>query len=284
MATWRPDRSGYEGEDSGPSVGEWLYCLKKTAPGDRQAIWSGIHGKGIIAVVDFSGDVRPRTANAHANASRRLYEGWGLTTPLDHPIDVVTARTHPVLCRRFAGKGAKALIGPLSLERDVAEAIEQCAGGLPPPATFQAHPADWDQLGLNWSGERLPPERIVEEIVANKARVARKLGFRSAVVAQKHLANGRRPDLWCDAGVVGDAKNQVTAAWGPQQIEEYIDQCDRQWPAHRWRGVLVQGIPEMAPNALPRLMSSRHADRIEVWAITRRRSVGRKLQRLFPLG
>jgi hypothetical protein len=268
VSTWLPQRSGYgatEERDLSAGEGEWLYCLKHTQPGDRQAVWSGVHGRGIIAVVDFSGDVRPRTAG-----NRRLYEGWGRVTPLGTPIDVDTARHHPVLSRAFG----RPIQGVQALGPDVGAAIGEVAGGLPPKATFDEHAARWDEEGGDWSGHRIPPEAIVEAIVLRRSRIARLVGFPSQVNPsgkKQRLGNGRCPDLWCTDGVVGDAKNQVTAAWGPAQIEDYIDQCDVQWPHHEWRGVLVQGEPEMAPNAEPRLRASRYADRIQVWRVRKRR-------------
>lgn len=117
-------------------------------------------------------------------------------------------------------------------------------------------------------------------------KIARRLGFPSPVNpnrTKQRLPNGRWPDLWCEDGVVGEVKNQVTARWGPDQIEDYIEQCDARWPAHRWRGILVQGQPDMAPNALSRLADSRCRDRIEVWAVTEAtRGVGHEVARLFP--
>ncbi len=118
----------------------------------------------------------------------------------------------------------------------------------------------------------------------NRGRIARKLGFSSKVRTQYTLPSRKnRPDLWCDAGVVGDAKNQVHADWGPEQIERYIDECQEVWPKHKWRGVLFQGEPEMAPNALKRLEASRYRDRIEVWSVRRRRrGLPVATQKLFP--
>ena len=59
----------------GASDGQWLYCLKFTEPGDRQIVWTGKHGDGLVAVVDFNGAVRLRSGG-------RLYEGWGRVTGL----------------------------------------------------------------------------------------------------------------------------------------------------------------------------------------------------------
>jgi hypothetical protein len=164
----------------------------------------------------------------------------------------------------------------------VAQAISDCAGGLPRAASFEGFEADWHEESGEWGRYSLPPEAIVEGIVLDKDRVARKLGFLSRVTRQQPLSNGRRPDLWCADGVVGEVKNQVTARWGPEQIEDYIEQCDLQWPEHRWRGVLVQGEPEMAPNALPRLKSSRYRRRLEVWTVQKKGRLRITVDQLFP--
>ena len=133
-----------------------------------------------------------------------------------------------------------------AVDSEVAHAISDAAGGLPPIASFEGHEADWDQLGGNWSGERLPLEAIAENIVLDRNRVARRLGFPSQVNPggrKQRLLDGTIPDLWCAEGVVGEVKNQITAQWGPAQLENYIDQCDAQWPEYKWRGLLVQGVP-----------------------------------------
>jgi hypothetical protein len=157
-----------------------------------------------------------------------------------------------------------------ALTHEEGQAISDCARGLPAAASFKGHEADWREGGGDWGRHNLPPEAIAEDIVLDRARIARKLGFPSPVNPEgvkKRLANGRYPDLWCAEGVVGEVKNQVTARWGPDQIEDYIAQCDRQWPHYRWRGILVQGQPEMAPNARPRLSASGYRRRLEVWTV-----------------
>lgn len=275
VCTWLPERSGYEGGIHEVDAGEWLYCLKGTEPGDRQVVWSGVHGKGIIAVVDFSGEVRRRSS------SGRLYEGWGLVSPLPRPVSVARVQSNHLLARFFA----QPIQGVKTIDEDVARAIAEVAGGLPKAPSFDGE-ADWDEGGGNWSGERLPPEKITEDLVLNEHRVAGKLGLPPPVNpngTKVRLPNGKIPDLWCESGVVGDVKNQVTARWGPEQLEGYIEQCDLEWPAHQWRGLLVQGEPEMAPNALPRLQQSRYRERIEVWLVSkRRRGPGHHVKRLFP--
>jgi hypothetical protein len=143
VCTWLFERSGYDGTRQGVSDGQWLYCLKSTRRGDRQAVWSGIDGRGIIAVVDFSGDVRLRTNPAQS----RLYEGWGRITALPKPVSVLTAQRHGVLKRCFG----RSVQGVQRLDPEVARAIRDCVGGLPPAAGFRDHGPDWDALGGDWS-------------------------------------------------------------------------------------------------------------------------------------
>ena len=275
--TWLPERSGFDGTARLSAKPEWLRCLRDTAPGDRLLVWSGRDGRGLIAVVDFSGEVRQCS---EVSPSSGCYEGWGVVTNLVRPISATDALAHPVISRALKGSIQR----PRRLSADAGEAVEALAE-LPPTARI-ADPADWAQPGGDWAARRLPPERIVEEIVLNRRRVARRLGFPERVNPdgkKKRLANGTYPDLWCAQGVVGDAKNQVSAKWGPEQIAGYIDECNRQWPrAGGWRGILVQGEREMAPNALPALKKNRHAKQIEVWHVSERRLVGHRIERLYP--
>src|ERR1700683_1756880 len=98
VCTWLERESDFDPDprDRGASGGQWLYCSKSTAPGDRQAIWSGVGGNGIVAVVDFSGEVRPRSDGAKG------YEGWGRVTNLRRQVSVDRAQSDPVLARRFS--------------------------------------------------------------------------------------------------------------------------------------------------------------------------------------
>jgi hypothetical protein len=284
VVTWLTERSGYDEADlSEPALGEWLYCLKNTRPGDRQVVWAGTHGAGIVGVVDF-GATEPRLReDGGGKVKPGRYEAWGAYTPLAEPIPIERLQADPALAERFAGSGLKALIGPISLTEEQAVAIDRLAGGLPPAADPGA--VDEQQAGGSWSGSRLPPEVITEVIVHDRGRVARRLGFRGKVDRQKVLGNGKRPDLWCREGVVGEVKNLVGLDWGPAQLEGYLAQCDRQWPQQApWKGRLIQGQPELAGGVRRRLEASSDAHRIELWAVTERRFPRRTYRtvRLFP--
>ena len=243
-------------------------------------VWSGVHGDGIIGVVDFSGEVRPRQ-DLKRGGNRRGYEGWSRSRWLPRPVSVGVAQWHSALRKLFA----QPIQSVWSLTPEEARAISDLAGGLPPAARFEGYEVDWEIESGDWGRWRLPPEAIVEGIVLNEHGIARKLGFPSRVNPAGHkrrLLNGRYPDLWCPDGVVGEVKNQVTARWGPDQVEDYIEQCDLQWPAHEWRGVLVQGELDMAPNAFSRLKRSQYRRRLEVWTVRQDRSGGVTVDQLFP--
>jgi hypothetical protein len=157
---------------------------------------------------------------------------------------------------------------------------------MPAAASFDGFPADWDEEGGDWATlRRLPPEAISEQIVLDKRRLATRLGFTSQVNpgGKKHrLPSGRVPDLWCEERVVGEVKNRITATWRPRQIEDYIKECEATYGG-KWRGVLVQGEPDMAPNALPRLTKSLYNDRITAWTVYRRKLTRTAVaRRLFP--
>jgi hypothetical protein len=172
----------WKGQDIDPADGlyngaQWLHCLKDTQLGDRQAVWTGVDGDGIVAVVDFNGDVRPREDVANK------YEGWGRVTTLARPISVEEVRAHPALGPLFQAS----IQSVLALADEEGRAISEYSGGLPVRATFDGYDTDWAEEGSSWSRMSLPPERIVEDLVGTKSRIARKIGFRSGVEVQKIL-------------------------------------------------------------------------------------------------
>jgi hypothetical protein len=284
VCTWLPERSGFEAEPEREeaSDGQWLYCLKYTEPGDRQIVWQGSRGDGIVALVDFNGEVRRRR---HPEGGRPMdkYEGWGRITSLRVSIPVEEVRAHPALAGLFGGP----IQSVTGLTDEEAGAIVELVEGLPPAPEFEEGETDHGEEGGKWGPRTLPREVITEEIVLNRARIAKRLGFPSPVnpgARKKRLGNGRYPDVWCADGVVGEVKNQVTADWGPGQIEDYIRQCDEEWPEFEWKGVLVQGEEEMAPNAERRLEASPYIDRIEVFSVREARPGRVEVEWLFSEG
>jgi hypothetical protein len=237
------------------SDGQWLYCLKYTEPGDRQIVWTGKYGDGLVAVVDFSGAVRPRPGG-------RLYEGWGRVTDLLSPVAAEVVLRHRLIAPRF-----RHLQSVSGLDKKDAQAIADLVGRLPLAPGFDGHAEDWTEIGGTWAGRMLDPESLAEEIVAEESEISRELGFPSTPVRQKSLSRSDRADLWCPEGVVGEVKNLVTSKWGPGQIERYLRTCDERWPQHEWKGVLVQGADYLSPSAERRLASSDFSDRISLWTV-----------------
>ncbi len=139
LVTWLSRRSGFDAttSDSADS-GQWLYCLKGTARGDRQAVWSGVGGDGLIAVVDFEGSVRRRSGS-----SRGLYEGWGRITRLARPVEVDAVRRHPVLSHTFSS----AVQNCRAIDAETGAAISECAGGLPSAPDLTVLQPDWREAG-----------------------------------------------------------------------------------------------------------------------------------------
>ena len=219
------------GDDPEPRS-EFLWCLKATQPGDRQIVWEGSGGRGLIAVVDFGEPTRRLRSGR--------YERWATATPLVPPISRAQLLADPMLAARLTGAGASALQGgPIRLTQEQGQAILRVAGGLPRANVPQDKPRkqdlddEWD-----WVGEHdLPPEKLLEIEIADKPRLWKQLGFPTRPALQTRLPSGRRPDLLAP-GIVGDVKRRVRANDGPAQIERYIDELAECRPNEApWRGL-----------------------------------------------
>jgi hypothetical protein len=105
------------------------------------------------------------------------YEGWGRITSLRRPISVVDVRGHPDLAGLFGGS----IQSVTGLTDEEAEAIGELAGELPPAPDFEDDETDHGEEGGKWGPRTLPREIITEEIVLNRWRIAKRLGFPSAV-------------------------------------------------------------------------------------------------------
>jgi hypothetical protein len=254
---WNQENYVRDSDDSGSgaSDGQWLYCLKFTEPGDRQVVWTGKYGDGLVAVVDFNGAVRLRSGG-------RLYEGWGRVTDLRPLIAAEVVLSHPVAGPRF--KHLQSVVG---LDGTEVREIGVLLGRLPLAPGFADQSEDWDESGGTWAGQTWDPESLAEEAVAQDPELAALLGFPSLPIRQKTLSNTDRADLWCPEGVVGEVKNLVTSKWGPDQIERYLRTCDERWPEHEWKGILVQGADYLSPSAERRLADSDFSDRISLWTV-----------------
>src|SRR5450755_735406 len=166
VIVWNPENIGPGGADTG----EYLRCLKDTLPGDRQIVWEGRRGRGIVGVVDF-GDYR-------RVVGRGVYERWGRYTPLSTLIPREHVLQDPVLGRRFGSPGAKGLQGNvIRLTSAEAQAVEGLSGGLPEQRKPTGEPYGDEDI-IDWSrAEGLPVEVIIETAAATNRRVWKKLGF-----------------------------------------------------------------------------------------------------------
>lgn len=125
-ATWLPPNYTGAG-DPDIGEGEWLRCLKETGPTERLAVWEGVAGRGLVAVVDFAKQRRAPTT--------RVHEGWGRLQRLSPPIGPDALASEPLLAERFLGRRARGLQGsPNRLSVEEGEAIARVAVRLPPRA------------------------------------------------------------------------------------------------------------------------------------------------------
>lgn len=229
--------------------GEYLRCLKDTLPGDRQVVWEGRHGRGIVGVVDF-GDYR-------RGVRRGVYERWVRYTSLSPVSSRERVLVDPVLGLRFGPAGAKGLQGnAIRLTPTEAYASEVLAGGLPEQRLPSDRPYG-DEDVIDWTGaEGLPVEVIIETAAATSRRVWRKLRFSERPRTQVSVPGAARPDLLAP-GVVGDAKRRVRRDDGPAQIKRYLDALSKQQPQHApWRGVLIQHADDLDRAAVAELRAS----------------------------
>lgn len=253
--TWHPQNIGAW---EGPPQPEFLRCLKATAPGDRQVVWEGAQGRGLVAVVDFGEPLRRTRSGA--------YERWAVVSFLDSPVSIEAVRAHPVLARRFTGAGARALQGnPIRLTSEEGQAIQDVAGALP-PLRMPAMTPRGREPEEEWTGnEGWPREELLEVVVSEERRLWRRLGFPEAPQRQRRLPSGLRPDLLAP-GVVGDAKKRVGRHDGPAQVERYVAELSRIRPQEGpWRGVLIQHAPDLDDAAWERLEAS--PVEIAVWSL-----------------
>jgi hypothetical protein len=240
--------------DSGE--GQFLYALKDTQPGDRQVVWEGGSERGIIAVVDF---VAPVVCVAG------IYYAWGATTKLSAPLTHDRLRAVPVLADRFFGGGRHWLQGRAKrLPLEIAEAIEQLAGGLPPQRTPSGDPthAPTDR----WFGAMdIDPESVFELAVLASRALWRKIGFPSAPIAQVRISPRDRPDL-LSPGVVGEVKRRIVSK-DVGQLERYLDELELSRPRENgWRGVLIHA-GELSPAITARADKSTRSAQIEIWQL-----------------
>jgi hypothetical protein len=247
----------WDGSDSDPGCGQWLWCMKDTTAGTRQFI---VDEEAVVAVVTFAPWVR------HPRA--RLYEGWGSITRLANPVSRGMLLRDPRTRGRFDERGQHALQGgPIRLSRLESKAIIELAGGLPRTLIPQ-HEPDYSEEPSLWVGSHgLAPEAYIEAAVAATPRLWRELGFPSAPRRQRRLGDAGRPDLLA-GDVVGEAKREVRVRDGAiEQLERYLDFLHRRHgrQLHGLKGVLFQCAERTNDAVINRLRASRY--RLELWAV-----------------
>jgi hypothetical protein len=259
LATWMSWNLAAESDATGDPL--FLHALRATQAGDRQLIWEGGGGRGIIAVVDFSHE------QLH-DGSR--WRSWGRTTVLPVPVGRAALATVPALESRFFGRGAPSLQGGLlRLPEAEAHAIDRLAGGLPPRRPPQRPPRAGEPLH-RWLGSLgIDPEKTFELAIHSSPRLWRRIGFPEAPIMQERLTSpGEPPDVpdLYSPGVIGEVKRIVTAQDGPDQVARYLRRLTRDRPEHApWRAVLIQGDGRLNPAAQRRLEDLDLP--ITVWAI-----------------
>ena len=237
--------------------------LRGTVAGDRQVVWEGGGGRGIIAVVDF-GDPK-----LHVNSRWR---SWGVSTQLERRIPPVALRSDPVLAKRFSAQGMKSLQGlPKRLSQEEAAALDRLAGGLPAQRLPGRLPRAGEPVD-DWFGSiDLDPEKTFELAVHTSRYLWQRIGFPEAPVVQQRLPSRtpRDPILIFDllaSGVVGELKRSLSPENGPGQIERYLARLEQSRPADSpWRGKLIHGDEVLSAAVRQRL--DRTTAPIEVWAV-----------------
>lgn len=261
LATWMSHH--VLGDDERTDDPQFLYALCATTEGDRQVIWEGGGGRGIVAVVDFS---------HHQMHGGTRWFAWGRSSMLTVPVGPEALRTVPELNERFFGRNRTSLQGGvLGLPEAEAAAIDQLAGGLPPQRLPQRPPQIGEPLH-RWLGRiGIDPEKTFELAVHTSPLLWRELGFPEPPTMQVRLDSpGRRTDIidLYSPGIIGEVKRVVTARDGPDQVARYLARLNRERrELGPWRAVLIQGAERLNPAARQRL--DELGLPIEVWAVTR---------------
>lgn len=265
--TWRAKHVDVDGPDDP----QFLRALKGTRRGERQLVLEAESRRGVIGVVDFSGEEArdPETGQ---------YFNWGSTTLLDEPVTERVLEANALLWKQFSNRHG----GPKRLPDAAAAELERLLGGFPVRHLPSVDPTERDDLWL-WPGVRdRQPEAPIERRFRSERALWKKVGF-TVAPTKPFLANGRRPDLFSRVDrLVGDVKNEVRVEWGPEQVEDYLDTVDTTETGPQcWRGILIHEAPTLSHAASERIAASRHADRIEVWTLERSRARWR-MRRQFP--
>lgn len=218
-----------EGDDP---FGQWLSCLRSTEAGDRQFIWQGSSGRGIVALVTFSGVLRNEGA----------IEGWASYFGFESPLSWEALRSHPATAYRFGPRGIKALQGSaIRLSEAESEAIVDMLGGLP-ETELPILPPDFLAEVVPWSSVKgLPAEQFIELAIHRIRRLWRSLGLDGPPRRQETWKPVGRVDL-VRGNTVIEVKKAVSVDNGPAQIERYLSHLTKRLRVGPGgvRGILVQ--------------------------------------------
>lgn len=252
ITTW--DASNF-GEPDG--YGQWLPCLKTTLRGDRQFIWEGSSGRGIVGIVTYSGEIR--------NAGG--WKGWGVYEEfqdcLTHQHLLGNASTR----NRFDNRGIKALQGlPIRLREAESEAIVDLLGGLDQTA-FPLDQPDFSEPFGDWQTPRqFPIEKLTEDAIVANDYLWKAIGLGTRPQQQVKLPPVGRIDLLSGNTIV-EVKKSVNVAIGPGQIERYLRYLSKKLRVgpEGVRGILVQKNAWLAPGVQQRLEQSEFP--VELWSV-----------------
>lgn len=257
IAAWHQQNIGDDDPDDHEFRGQYLQCLKATAKGDRQFVWEGTSGRGIVGVVTY-GEPLIQEGNRYAR--------WGRCQLFPKPIPPEKLLSHPATSNRFGKNGIRALQGgPIRLAEQEAKAISKLVGGLKRTRLPMDEPADWENLG-HWTGkDGLAAETIAENAICTLPHLQRALGLRGTAEKQVRLGAGRA-DIVC-GNVIIELKRAVTTNNGPDQIEGYLEHvsAERKTGKKNLRGILVQQSKFAGAGMKQRLANSPF--RLELWAV-----------------
>lgn len=263
IAAWMHQNiSGADEEDL--SFGQWLHAGKTTMPGERQVVWeagAGPEGRGIVALVDFSGPV--------AKSGGQFY-CWGVIHHLEPPVGADRLSQDPVMAERFAGSGKPVLQGrPKYLRPDEHDALMALIGEVP---EFVPSVSSDYEFGA-WTGTSdVVAEEIIELHAWQTKRLWSTLGFASKPQRQRRLSAGvdgaHRLDLSGPAkgggSLVVEIKREIGPTNGPQQVATYRDRLEREFPEEGpWRAGLLHAAPTLSAAAAEAIR--RHGVKVDVF-------------------
>lgn len=257
IAAWHQQNIGEDDLYDQSYSGQYLWCLKSTARGDRQFIWEGTSGRGIVGVVTY-GDPQIQEGNRYAR--------WGRFQMFPNPISRDRLLDNSETSRRFSGNGIKALQGSaIRLTEKEAKVIVKLLGGLSPTRLPIDSPSRWEELG-HWTGrDGLTAETIAENAICSFPHLQNKLGLKVEPKKQVRLGAGRA-DIVCGNTII-EVKRAVTTNNGPDQIEGYLRHIDKSHKLSKehLRGILVQQSPFAGAGMKQRIENSPF--HLELWAV-----------------